>query len=244
MNRLLLLGGTTEALGIARTLTPPHIYSLAGVSGVVPNDLACHVRVGGFGGEQGLLQFIREQGITLIVDATHPFAVQISRHAVTAAQYAGIPCWRLQRPTWAAKSQDDWHIVKPDWQEISSVIKGYKRPFFTLGRQPLAHVQCIPDPQHWFIRCLHPHPSSLHFTVIPSRGPFDLQSERALFEKFDFDIVVTKNSGSIATEPKLEVAREKQISVIMLSRPELPSAERSFCDPGDLIHSLYSQNAL
>lgn len=92
MKRILLLGGVTEALAIARTLAPQHIYSLAGV-GRVPTDLSCQVRVGGYGGADGLAQFIGDQGIDLLLDATHPYAAQISQNAATAARISGIPCW-------------------------------------------------------------------------------------------------------------------------------------------------------
>jgi len=87
MKRILLLGGVTEALAIARTLGPQHIYSLAGV-GRVPSDLRCQVRVGGYGGAEGLAQFIADEGVDLLLDATHPYAAQISANAARAAHHA------------------------------------------------------------------------------------------------------------------------------------------------------------
>ncbi|WP_175575760.1 precorrin-6A/cobalt-precorrin-6A reductase, partial [Pseudomonas aeruginosa] len=95
MKRLLLLGGIGEALALARQLGPAHLYSLAGL-GKVPGDLACRVRVGGYGGAEGLAAFIDEQGFDLLVDATHPYAARISRNAVRAARLAGVPCWALR----------------------------------------------------------------------------------------------------------------------------------------------------
>ncbi|MCM2083362.1 precorrin-6A/cobalt-precorrin-6A reductase, partial [Pseudomonas aeruginosa] len=97
MKRLLLLGGIGEALALARRLGPAHLYSLAGL-GKVPGDLACRVRVGGYGGAEGLAAFIDEQGFDLLVDATHPYAARISQNAVRAARLAGVPCWALRRP--------------------------------------------------------------------------------------------------------------------------------------------------
>ena len=96
MKRILLLGGVTEALAIARTLGPQHVYSLAGV-GRVPTDLPCEVRIGGYGGAEGLAQYIREQHIDLLLDATHPYAAQISQNAALAAAASAIPCWALRR---------------------------------------------------------------------------------------------------------------------------------------------------
>ncbi|MCO3695869.1 hypothetical protein FA140_30940, partial [Pseudomonas aeruginosa] len=94
MKRLLLLGGIGEALALARRLGPAHLYSLAGL-GKVPGDLACRVRVGGYGGAEGLAAFIDEQGFDLLVDATHPYAARISQNAVRAARLAGVPCLSL-----------------------------------------------------------------------------------------------------------------------------------------------------
>ncbi len=101
MKRLLLLGGIGEALALARRLGPAHLYSLAGL-GKVPGDLACRVRVGGYGGAEGLAAFIDEQGFDLLVDATHPYAARISQNAVRAARLVGVPCWALRRLGWQA----------------------------------------------------------------------------------------------------------------------------------------------
>ncbi|MCV4116232.1 precorrin-6A/cobalt-precorrin-6A reductase, partial [Pseudomonas aeruginosa] len=103
MKRLLLLGGIGEALALARRLGPAHLYSLAGL-GKVPGDLACQVRVGGYGGAEGLAAFIDEQGFDLLVDATHPYAARISRNAVRAARLAGVPCWALRRARGAGRA--------------------------------------------------------------------------------------------------------------------------------------------
>ncbi|MDV6882783.1 precorrin-6A/cobalt-precorrin-6A reductase [Pseudomonas aeruginosa] len=174
MKRLLLLGGIGEALALARRLGPAHLYSLAGL-GKVPGDLACRVRVGGYGGAEGLAAFIDEQGFDLLVDATHPYAARISQNAVRAARLAGVPCWALRRPGWQ---------------------------------------------------------------VIGARGPFSLDGERALFERLACDVLVSKNSGSQATEPKLQVAREMGLPVLVLARPALPPADREFADGEALLTAI------
>ncbi|MCO3266300.1 precorrin-6A/cobalt-precorrin-6A reductase [Pseudomonas aeruginosa] len=174
MKRLLLLGGIGEALALARRLGPAHLYSLAGL-GKVPGDLACRVRVGGYGGAEGLAAFIDEQGFDLLVDATHPYAARISRNAVRAARLAGVPCWALRRPGWQAGG---------------------------------------------------------------ARGPFSLDGERALFERLACDVLVSKNSGSQATEPKLQVAREMGLPVLVLARPALPPADREFADGEALLTAI------
>ncbi|WP_407292635.1 cobalt-precorrin-6A reductase [Stutzerimonas zhaodongensis] len=236
MKRVLLLGGTGDALRLARGLGPAHVYSLAGL-GRVPGDLECQVRVGGFGGAQGLAAFITAERIDLVVDATHPYAAQISSNAVIAAEQTGIPCWALRRPAWQASSGDDWHEVA-DWAELVSAIGAFQRPFFTLGREPLAHLHEIPEHQHWTVRCLDAQAPTDRAEIIGDRGPFDLESERQLFERLHCDVLVTKNSGGNFTEPKLQVARERGLPVLLLRRPMLPAANREFVHRDELLSAL------
>jgi len=226
MKRILLLGGVTEALAIARTLGPQHIYSLAGV-GRVPTDLSCQVRVGGYGGAEGLAQFIRAEGIDLLFDATHPYAAQISHNAARAAQLTGIPCWALRRPAWQAQPGDEWREVS-NWAELTAALEPFRRPLFTLGREPLQHLDEIPANQFWTLRALDVYPGNERCEVIGARGPFLLEEERALFERWQIDVLISKNSGSTATEPKLEVARELGVPVMVLKRPVLPGVDREF----------------
>lgn len=226
MSRLLLLGGVTEALALARRLGPAHVYSLAGL-GKVPQDLACQVRVGGFGGADGLAQYLREEGIDLLLDATHPYAAQISHNAACAAELAGVPCWALRRPGWQAGPGDDWREVD-DWAGLMAALAPFHRPFFTLGREPLEHLHSVPEHQHWTVRCLQGQAPGERFEVIGSRGPFHLDEERALFERLGTDVLISKNSGSQSTEPKLQVARERGLPVLILKRPALPPVTREF----------------
>ena len=226
MKRMLLLGGVTEALAIARTLGPQHIYSLAGV-GRVPTDLNCKVRVGGYGGAEGLAQFIRDERISLIIDATHPYAAQISQNAAQAAQLSDVPCWALRRPAWQPQPGDDWREVA-DWAELVEALKPFKRPLFTLGREPLQHLDEIPAEQFWTLRALDVYPGNERCEVIGARGPFLIEDERALFEERRIDVLISKNSGSAATEPKLEVAREREVPVLVLKRPVLAAVDREF----------------
>ncbi|QXH36352.1 cobalt-precorrin-6A reductase [Pseudomonas muyukensis] len=234
--RILLLGGVAEALAIARQLGPQHVYSLAGI-GRIPQDLACQVRVGGYGGAEGLADYLRAEGIGLLIDATHPYAAQISANAAQAATSAGIPCWALRRPAWQAQAGDDWREVA-DWAELIETLAPFERPLFTLGREPLQHLDEIPPHQFWTLRALEACPANERCEVIGARGPFRLDDERALFERRRIDVLVSKNSGSTATEPKLEVARERGIPVLVLKRPVLPEVDRAFQDAGALLEAL------
>lgn len=236
MTRILLLGGVTEALAIARTLGPTHIYSLAGV-GRVPTDLDCQVRVGGYGGAEGLARFIRKERIDLLLDATHPYAAQISANAQAAAQQAGVACWALRRPAWQPQPGDDWREIT-DWPHLVQALKPFKRPLFTLGREPLQHLEEIPAGQFWTLRALDAYPGNPRCEVIGARGPFLIEDERALFERRQIDVLISKNSGSSATEPKLEVARERGIPVLVLKRPELPEVDRRFASVAEVLSAL------
>ncbi|QZI70114.1 cobalt-precorrin-6A reductase [Pseudomonas protegens] len=238
MTRILLLGGVTEALAIARTLGPTHIYSLAGV-GRVPTDLKCQVRVGGYGGAEGLARFIREQRIGLLLDATHPYAAQISANAVAAAQHAAVPCWALRRPAWQPQPGDDWREIA-GWEALVEALRPFKRPLFTLGREPLQHLNEIPAGQFWTLRALETCPGNERCEIIGARGPFLIEDERQLFARRDIDVLISKNSGSSATEPKLEVARERGIPVLVLKRPKLPEADRHFASVAELLQALHS----
>lgn len=226
MIRVLLLGGTGDALKIARGLGSDDVYSLAGL-GKIPEDLPCRVRVGGYGGAEGLARYVEAERIGLIVDATHPYAAQISANAALAGRLAGVDCWALRRPAWQPQPGDDWRFVS-GWEALSVELTSFARPLFTLGREPLLHLDAIPAHHYWTVRCLDALPGNERARVIGARGPFTLEGERALFEQYGFDVVISKNSGGAATEAKLEIARERGLPVFMIERPRLAEVDRTF----------------
>lgn len=234
--RILLLGGTGDALQLARQLTAPHVYSLAGL-GRVPADLACAVRVGGFGGAVGLADYLRAERIDLLVDATHPYAARISANAAAASLATGVPYWALRRAPWQAQAGDDWRDVA-DWPALMAAVQPFSRVLFTSGREPLAHLHEIPMHQRWWVRCLDPHSGAPRAEILATRGPFTLDGERALFAQLAVDVVVSKNSGGSATEAKLQVARELGLPLLLQQRPVLPAAEREFADLASLAQAM------
>ncbi|MBN3764976.1 cobalt-precorrin-6A reductase [Burkholderia sp. Ac-20365] len=240
MKRVLLLGGTGDALQIARQLGPQHVYSLAGL-GRVPEGLACEVRVGGFGGCEGLARFIESEGIALVIDATHPYAAQMSANAAAACRTAQVPCWALRRAGWTQQTGDDWRMVD-DWDALVDAIRAFRRVLFTSGREPLVHLDEIPAHQYWLVRCLDAHPGNERARIIDARGPFDIDGERALFALNHIDVLVTKNSGGAATQAKLEVARELKVPVVMMRRPALPDVDREFDSPAQLLRALNEED--
>ncbi|WP_321813590.1 MULTISPECIES: cobalt-precorrin-6A reductase [unclassified Paraburkholderia] len=236
--RVLLLGGTGDALRIARALDSAHVYSLAGL-GRVPADLHCTVRVGGFGGAPGLARYLADEKIGLVLDATHPYAAQISANAANACEQTQVPYWALRRAPWQPHPGDDWRMVD-GWSGVTGAIASYQRVLFTLGREPLAHLDEVPTHQHWTVRCLDPHPGHARAQVIDARGPFTHEGERALFESGRYDVIVSKNSGGAATEAKLAVAREMKLPVVMVRRPALPPALREFESVQDALDALHA----
>jgi precorrin-6A/cobalt-precorrin-6A reductase len=228
--RILMLGGIGEAAKLAGVLAPVHAvtYSVAG-KGRSPN-LLCPVRSGGFGGSGGLAVFLRDNGIELLIDATHPYAAQISRNAVEASRSTGIPLWAYRRPPWWPEADDDWRLVA-DWAEMRTVLREFNRPFFAIGLEPLRHVADIPLGQHWLVRCLAAEPPALsRLTLLCATGPFSLKQELMLLRDYRIDVLVAKNSGGGAVEAKLAAARQLNIPVVMLDRPMLPVADRIFTD--------------
>lgn len=119
-----------------------------------------------------------------------------------------------------------------------AALQPFRRPLFTLGREPLQHLDEIPPQQFWTLRALEACPGNERCEVIGARGPFVLEDERALFQRRSIDVLISKNSGSVATEPKLEVARELGVPVLVLKRPALPAVDRAFDTPLALLAAL------
>lgn len=179
------------------------------------------VRVGGFGGIPGLVRYLREHAVTHLVDATHPFAAQMSRHAQAAAQQAGIHLLALTRPAWQAGPGDRWESV-PDIDGAVAALAGRpRRVLLAVGRLHCAEFAAQPQ-HHYVLRLVdtpaEPAPLAQH-TVIVSRGPFDVSGDLALMRRHRVDIVVAKNAGGSGAEAKLHAARALGLPVVMVERP-------------------------
>jgi precorrin-6A/cobalt-precorrin-6A reductase len=226
--RLLVLGGTSEAAALVRALATADrdldvVTSLAGRTSTLP-DLPGTLRVGGFGGIDGLARYLEEAGVAAVVDATHPFAAQMPWHAEAACRAVGRPRLRLLRPAWTPSSDDRWHAV-PDLDAAADALRaiGARRVFLTTGRQELAPFARMTDV--WFlVRSIEPPaPDELPAgEVVLDRGPFAVDDERALMAGREIDVLVTKNSGAAATHAKLVAARHLGIPVVMVDRPPTP----------------------
>ena len=197
--------------------------SLAGRT-AAPAPLPVPVRVGGFGGAAGLAAWLSAEAIDLLIDATHPYAAQISANAAAAAALARVPLLALDRPAWVAVDGDRWTEVADTAAAMQALGTAPRRAFLALGRNELAPFAAAP--QHFYlIRSVDPVEPPLavpHAVFLTGRGPFDEADERGLLTQHDIDVIVAKNSGGAATYGKIAAARSFGIPVIMLARPARP----------------------
>ncbi|MFD1982824.1 cobalt-precorrin-6A reductase [Mesorhizobium newzealandense] len=226
-HRILILGGTTEARQLAGQLAARAdcavTLSLAGRT-ESPVAQGVPVRTGGFGGADGLAAYLRETRIDLLIDATHPYAAQISANAAQAARLAGVPVLALRRPGWEPVEGDRWTQVDTVGDAVHALGPAPRRVFLALGRQEVAAFEAAPQ-HHYLIRSVDPVEPRLKVpeaSYLLARGPFPEAEERALLEEHRIEIVVSKNSGGEATYGKIAAARALGIEVVMVRRPALP----------------------
>ncbi|CAL9467094.1 cobalt-precorrin-6A reductase [Streptomyces sp. NPDC052644] len=221
---VLILGGTTEGRRLAETLHADGVRVTSSLAGRVasPKPLPGEVRVGGFGGADGLARWTREHQVDAVIDATHPFAGTMSFNAARAAATSHVPLLALRRPGWSPVEGDDWHPVA-SLEEAARTVRGLgRRVFLTTGRMGLA---AFADVDAWFlVRSVDPpeppHPARME--VLLDRGPFTLDGEREVLRAYGIEVLVTKDSGGAATAPKLVAAREAGVPVVIVRRPPVP----------------------
>ena len=225
--RILILGGTGEASALVRALAGrPDLsvtLSLAGRT-AAPKAEPVPTRIGGFGGADGLAQYLRAEGIDRLIDATHPFAAVISANAARAAACAGVPLLAIRRPAWSRGAGDLWTEVDDMAQAVAALGPEPRRVFLTIGRQEAGAFAAAP--QHRYLaRTVEPLGGLLpvpHLTALEARGPFDAESETALMRANGVEVVVSKNSGGAATYGKIAAARDLAMPVVMVRRPAKP----------------------
>jgi precorrin-6A/cobalt-precorrin-6A reductase len=223
MSRILILGGTTEARELAGRLAGRAdlqvVISLAGRT-KSPAPQPVPVRSGGFGGAAGLAEYLRQEAIDALIDATHPYADIISANAAAAARQAGVPLIALRRPPWRAVAGDRWSEAVDVAEAVRRLGAQPRRIFVTLGRSELAPLTTAP--QHFYlIRSVDPvePPLSLpRVSYVIDRGPFSEADDRALMREHAIDAVIAKNSGGAANYAKIAAARALGIEVVMLLR--------------------------
>jgi len=225
--RVLILGGTGEAALLARHLADrKDLHLISSLAGRVaaPTLPQGAVRVGGFGGIDGLAAYLAEERIDAVVDATHPFAARMSVHAAEACGRMNVPLLGFVRPAWTREPTDRWLPV-PDMAAAAALCEG--RVFLTVGRQELAPFA---DNDAWFlIRSIDPPEGALpaRHDLLLQRGPFSLTHEIDLLRSSRIDMIVSKNSGGPATYAKIEAARSLGLPVAMVERPPRPITDQA-----------------
>ena len=249
--RVLLLGGTAEARALAELLHPK-VDIISSLAGRVPNPAlpVGPVRIGGFGGVEGLRTWLTESGVTAVVDATHPFAATITAHAASACAELDRPYVVLNRPPWDPAGAT---VVATDTEAAAIIAaKGYSRVFLTTGRSGVA---AFADSDAWFLIRVVTAPDVAvlppNHELVLSRGPYRYEDESELLRSRGIEVLVTKNSGGALTRAKLDAARALGVDVIVIERPSLPAgvqvvdsvqeavrwAEASQADPAGTTHS-------
>lgn len=225
--RVLILGGTTEASALGRLLAGDMRFaatlSLAGRT-AAPRAQPLPTRLGGFGGIDGLARFLAEHAVEAVVDATHPYADQMSAHAVAACARTGTPLASLVRPPWIRHAEDLWQVVPSTADAANALGPAPRRVFLSLGRQELRAFAAAP--QHRYLARVIEPPEAVglppDLRILRARGPFDRAAEEKLLASQEIELLVSKNAGGMATYAKIEAARALRLPVIMIARPLKP----------------------
>jgi precorrin-6A/cobalt-precorrin-6A reductase len=233
---ILLLGGTAEARELAVLLQAQGLRFVSSLAGRVaePRLPVGAVQIGGFGGVQGLRAYLAEQGVETVIDATHPFAEGMSRNAAEACAADGIPLLRLERPGWSsAPEADTWHWVDDHDEAATTTAALGKRPFLTVGRQALDRFIGPLERHHAVARVVDSPKVVLPatWTLILSRGPYSVESERVVFDEHHVDLLVTKDSGGTYTWAKMQVAAERGTPVVIVRRSAPAPGVETVSDP-------------
>ncbi|WP_116599593.1 cobalt-precorrin-6A reductase [Primorskyibacter marinus] len=222
----LILGGTTEATALCLALSAAGMGGTVSLAGRVvrPVRQPLPQRIGGFGGIAGLVRYLADHRISHVIDATHPFAAQISANAVRACAEAQVPLIALGRAPWSAGPDDNWTHVPDIAGAVAALNRPAARVMLAVGRMHLAEF--APNPQHFYLlRLIDAPEAALPFPdcrVVQDRGPFTTKGDLALMLAHRIDLVVSKNSGGTGAQAKLLAARALGIPVVMIDRPALP----------------------
>lgn len=225
--RLLILGGTTEGRGLAHTVLEcfgGRVDVLSSLAGVVDDPVLPpgRVRVGGFGGVDGLSRFLAAERIDAVIDATHPFARHMQENAALACAATSVPRCRLARPPWECQAGDRWIPVASPAAAAAALPPLGRRVFLALGARDLGPFLGLPDA--WLLlRGINPPADPLrHGLFLRARGPFVLEGEVALLRDHRIDVLVSRQSGGSGAAAKIEAARLLGLPVVMIERPPPP----------------------
>lgn len=230
MKKLLILGGTEEARLLAeRVIARGGIAVTSSLAGRLAEQptLPGELRVGGFGGAEALAKFLSDHAFDMLIDVTHPFASTMSHHAAHACARAEVPWVALCRAPWVRRAADNWIEVQSHAEACQRAGEAGGKIFLTVGRQNLDAYAGLGG---WVLIRLAEQPGAPfplpRAEIIVGKGPFYLEDEIDLFEHYNIDVLVTKNSGGNATYGKIEAARRLGLPVVVVQRPAVPDGEQ------------------
>ena len=222
---LLILAGTSEASGLAQQVAEAGIKACLSFAGRVKHVKSQPIprRVGGFGGVAGLCKYLEEAAITHVIDATHPFSVQMSRNALDACAILGLPLLGVERRPWLPERGDFWIEADSIADAVAQLALPQKRVMLALGRMHINAFAAQPQ-HHYLLRLVDPPTDNIslpNFHSIISRGPFTAEDDHRLLQEHGIDMLVSKNSGGSGASSKIEAARDLSLPIIMINRPPL-----------------------
>ncbi|WP_299141548.1 cobalt-precorrin-6A reductase [uncultured Tateyamaria sp.] len=228
---LLILAGTMEATAMANAAAEAGMAGVVSFAGRVdrPKRQPLPQRIGGFGGAAGLVEHLRRTETTHVIDATHPFAAQMSRNAVVACAQADVRLVALTRAPWTQQTGDRWSHVPDIDGAVAALDQPARRVMLAVGRMHLAEF--APNPQHFYLLRLvdppkDPPPLPDHHVLV-SRGPFTEADDTALMQAHGIDLVVSKNAGGTGAYAKIAAARALDLPVLMIDRPAVPERQEA-----------------
>jgi precorrin-6A/cobalt-precorrin-6A reductase len=224
----LILAGTSNARELCTDLKEHHVDAIASLAGETrsPRTLDIQTRIGGFGGAAGLSEYIAKNQIKWVVDATHPFAVQMSKTNAEVCANLGVPTISLQRPPWTPTANDNWHFIN-EISELPGLIPADANVFLGTGRKTLPEYQVL-DGRRLLCRVIDAPVGEFPFVggaFQVGRPPFSVEEEVVLFRKESIDWIVVKNAGGTGGFSKLVAARQLGIPVAMINRQTQDNAE-------------------
>jgi precorrin-6A/cobalt-precorrin-6A reductase len=239
---VLVLGGTAEARALALELEARGVSFLSSLAGRVsrPRLPVGEVRVGGFGGVDGLAEFLVDHAVAAVVDATHPFAATMTSHAARACARTRTPLVRVARPGWAEHPDaSSWTWVTTHDEARAAAESLGTRPFLTTGRQTLEHYASWTD-RDVLVRVVEPLETAppARWTVVEDRGPYAVEGELELLRTHRVDVLLTKDSGGSYTSAKLTAAREVGVPVVVVQRPAPPPEVPAVASVDDVVIAL------
>ena len=224
IKKILIIGGTQEGNKLANYFKEHNLEYIISYAGVVEEvyKKKFKKRVGGFGGKIGIFNFIKQNKITHVIDASHPFSQKISLNTYNVCKSYNIPIITYTRKPWFERKNDNW-IKVGDFNESADYLKGEaKNVFLAIGKKNLQVFKKYP--QHcYLLRVINNQDINNLFPnqkCIAYNSKLNVEEEIKILKKYKIEVIVSKNSGGNLAYNKIIAARKLKIPVVIISRPK------------------------